>query len=164
MSSTHTLGSDCSAHALNLGHSSHTLDFYPSTHVPRSDPSAHTAVTNPSANTPSSGPSSALPRKKSKQMSKTPDSQSSTLGVEASSSSSYATTSRSHGANSIGSSEIDTNECCICFRNFNDYIVEKTGLDWVECVCGRWLHEDCISYDITNDANGRELLCPFCCV
>ena len=73
---------------------------------------------------------STLPRKKSKQMSKTPDSQSSTLGAEASSSSSDATTeasssssdsttSRSHGANIIGSSEINTNDCCICFRNFN---------------------------------------------
>ena len=99
---------------------------------------------------PAASPST-LPRKKSKSISKTPDSQCSTSGAGTSSSSSDATTSTLGARSHIGSSEIDTNECCICFRNFNDDIVEKTGL-----------HEDCISYDIITDANERELLCPFC--
>ena len=71
-----------------------------------------------------------------------------------------ATSAISHSS----STEIDANECCICFRTFDEDIMEETGLDWVECVCGRWVHEDCITYNIIKNASGRELLCPFCCV
>ena len=71
--------------------------------------------------------------------------------------------SSSSRATCSSAGEIDTNECCICFRTFDEDFIEETGLDWVECVCGRWLHEECISYNIVTDANGRELLCPFCC-
>ena len=61
-------------------------------------------------------------------------------------------------------STINPNECCVCFRTFQEDEIEKTGLEWVECVCMRWLHEDCIDYVTDVDVNGRELLCPFCCV
>jgi hypothetical protein len=95
--------------------------------------------------------SAAVSRKKKKTMSTTSENQPSTSRA---STSSGATTSE----------EIDTNQCCVCFQNYSEDVLEGTGLDWVECVCGRWLHEDCISYDIATDANGKELLCPFCCV
>ena len=39
---------------------------------------------------------------------------------------------------------------------------KETGLEWVECVCTRWLHEQCIDYDIEVDADRRELICPYC--
>jgi len=32
---------------------------------------------------------------------------------------------------------IDTNQCCICY----------SGLEWMECVCMRWPHEQCIDYN-----------------
>ena len=93
--------------------------------------------------------SAAVPKKKAKTLSKSPDSQPSM---------SRASSSRTN------TEDIDTNECCVCFRTFTDDALEGTGLEWVKCVCGRWLHEECISYDIATDANGEELLCPFCCV
>lgn len=44
---------------------------------------------------------------------------------------------------------IDPNQCCLCFRTFEEDEMEKTGMEWVEYVCKRWLHEDCIDY-VTN--------------
>ena len=58
--------------------------------------------------------------------------------------------------------EIDTNQCQICFRTYEDDIVEETGEDWIECACGRWVHESCVDYDIVVDASGREKICPHC--
>ena len=58
---------------------------------------------------------------------------------------------------------INVNECCVCYRTFDDDRRECTGSDWVECVCKRWLHEDCVC-DIEYDVEGRELLCPYCVV
>ena len=75
-----------------------------------------------------------------------------------------STSRASTSSGATTSDEIDTNECCECFQTYSEDVLEGTGLEWVECVCGRWLHEDCISYDISTDANGKELLCPFCCV
>ena len=40
---------------------------------------------------------------------------------------------------------------------------ETNGLEWVQCACGRWLHEEYIC-DIDVDDQGRELFCPFCVV
>ena len=30
---------------------------------------------------------------------------------------------------------IDPNQCCLCFRTFEEDEMEKTGMEWVECVC-----------------------------
>ena len=38
-----------------------------------------------------------------------------------------------------------------------------TGCEWVECACERWLHEMCVS-GVEVNIDGKELLCPFCCV
>ena len=62
-----------------------------------------------------------------------------------------------------GSSFNDSNECCVCFRTYEEDEEECTGLEWVQCVCTRWIHEECVS-EIISDDQGRELLCPFCVV
>ena len=64
--------------------------------------------------------------------------------------------------NSPSNQDINTNECAICFQTYEDDVLEETGSDWVECVCGRWVHEDCVDYDIIVDAGGREKICPYC--
>ena len=59
--------------------------------------------------------------------------------------------------------DINPNECCICFRTFANDEREETGLEWMECACTRWQHEDCIYYDVVG-SHGKELLCPYCVV
>jgi len=46
-------------------------------------------------------------------------------------------------------------QCCVCF---DDYV---EGDEWVQCTCGRWLHEDCI-IEVIEDSNGLPRLCPYC--
>ena len=52
---------------------------------------------------------------------------------------------------------IEPNRCCVCYE---DYIQEE-NIEWVQCPCSRWLHEDCI-IDTLVDSSGKELLCPHC--
>ena len=59
--------------------------------------------------------------------------------------------------------DINFNECCVCYRTFEEDQRECTGSEWLQCACTRWLHEDCVC-DIEYDAEGRELLCPYCAV
>ena len=58
--------------------------------------------------------------------------------------------------------EININQCAICFRTYNDDIQEETGEVWIECACGRWVHENCVDYDVVVDARGKERVCPHC--
>ena len=52
------------------------------------------------------------------------------------------------------------NVCCVCFQFYQD---NEEHTDWIQCACGRWLHEDCIdAEDIIHDIYGRELFCPYC--
>ena len=37
-----------------------------------------------------------------------------------------------------------SDECCVYFCRFQEDRREGTGLEWVLCVCQRWLHEKCI--------------------
>ena len=54
------------------------------------------------------------------------------------------------------------NACCVCFQF---YLGDEEDTYWIQCACGRWLHEDCIDVeDIINDVYGRELFCPYCAV
>ena len=55
----------------------------------------------------------------------------------------------------------DSNECCVCFRTYEEDEEDCTGLEWVHCVCTRWIHDECVS-EIISDEQGHELLCPFC--
>ena len=50
-------------------------------------------------------------------------------------------------------------QCSICYEEYDE---EDTD-DWVQCGCGRWTHELCIT-DVVIDASGRELFCPYCSV
>jgi hypothetical protein len=73
--------------------------------------------------------------------------------------------SRQRKADNEGDGDgFDENQCCVCFRTYEEDVVEDTGLDWLQCACKRWLHEECIDYDIGHDADNNDLLCPFCCV
>ena len=40
-------------------------------------------------------------------------------------------------------SEIDFNVCCMCFGTYSEDVANGDGRNWIECTCGRWLHEDC---------------------
>ena len=55
-------------------------------------------------------------------------------------------------------SSINTDECCVCLGT---YLVDlDTDRDWLQCCCGRWIHEDCVDIDDTDNSSGR--LCPLC--
>lgn len=41
---------------------------------------------------------------------------------------------------SVGVTEIKTDECCVCFELYSENV---SGVEWIECACGRWLHENC---------------------
>ena len=58
---------------------------------------------------------------------------------------------------------IDVNTCYICFGMYEEDVREGTGREWRECVCGRWVHEDCID-DIVVESCGKERLCPVCVI
>ena len=58
-------------------------------------------------------------------------------------------------------STLNTNQCCVCFRTYEEDKFEQTGLQWVQCVCKRWVHEECYE-EVLTDKNGRELICPYC--
>ena len=46
------------------------------------------------------------------------------------------------------SAECD-NQCCVCFRTYEEDQLEQTGLQWVQCICKRWVHEDCYEEVLT---------------
>ena len=54
-----------------------------------------------------------------------------------------------------------TDKCCVCLQSFEDDIEAGAGVDWIQCACSRWLHEDCIIECIT-DKDGKDRFCPFC--
>ena len=55
----------------------------------------------------------------------------------------------------------DSNRCCVCCQTFSEDVEMGTGVEWLQCACGLWLHEDCI-IDCVTDSSGKERLCPFC--
>ena len=59
------------------------------------------------------------------------------------------------------SSEINTDQCCVCFVEYLDDVANRSGAEWIECACGRWLHEDC-AVDRALNATGKEIFCPHC--
>lgn len=52
---------------------------------------------------------------------------------------------------------IEPNRCCVCYEDY----VEEESIEWVQCPCSRWLHEECI-IDTRVNSFGKELLCPHC--
>ena len=55
----------------------------------------------------------------------------------------------------------NNNQCCVCFRTYEEDQYEETGFPWVKCACQRWVHEDCYS-EVLTDKHGREVICPYC--
>ena len=55
----------------------------------------------------------------------------------------------------------DGNQCCVCFRTYEEDQIKETGFLWVQYVCGKWVHEDCYS-KVVMDKHARELICPYC--
>ena len=55
---------------------------------------------------------------------------------------------------------IVANQCCVCLQGFNEDIEIGAGTNWVQCMCTRWLHEDCI-LDCVIDESGKEKLFYF---
>ena len=60
----------------------------------------------------------------------------------------------------LSSSEhINPNQCCACFGLYKDDI--GTGLEWLQCSCSRWIHEECVD-NVVRGEDGEEKLCPLC--
>ena len=58
---------------------------------------------------------------------------------------------------------VNTSECCECLQSYAEDVRLGTGAEWVECACGRWLHEDCID-SVVCATDGKEKLCSFCVI
>ena len=54
-----------------------------------------------------------------------------------------------------------SNRCCVCDQTYEEDMELGGGVEWVQCSCQRWLHEDCV-LESSTDYNGKETLCPFC--
>ena len=58
----------------------------------------------------------------------------------------------------------DDCECCQCGGTYEEDILAASGEEWVQCVCGSWVHEVYI-YDVKFEKNEKELyfvLCDVC--
>ena len=67
-----------------------------------------------------------------------------------------------HAGEYSAGADIDVNTCYICFGMYEEDVREGTGKEWRECVCGCWVHEDCI--DDVVESCGKERLCPVCVI
>ena len=65
---------------------------------------------------------------------------------------------RARLATTNSETDIDSNQCCVCFESYEDDFIAENGRSWIECSCERWLHEDC-SFNVP--AMPTEF-CPFC--
>ena len=61
----------------------------------------------------------------------------------------------------ITNSDIEEDLCCMCFGSYSDDVIEQSGKDWIQCACGRWLHEDCAE-DHRVDQSGQDRFCYSC--
>ena len=61
-----------------------------------------------------------------------------------------------------GIKDIDTDRCCMCFASWQDSIIKRDGFF---CLCGQWLHEDCVE-DVLQDQDGNQRFCirPHFCI
>ena len=57
--------------------------------------------------------------------------------------------------------KINTDMCCVCCVFYSEDVVNGSGSDWIECACGRWLHEECAE-DCIVGSDGKERFCPIC--
>lgn len=47
------------------------------------------------------------------------------------------------------------------FGSYYNEVIELSGKDWVQCVCGRWLHED-YAEDHRVNQSGQDRFCYSC--
>ena len=52
-------------------------------------------------------------------------------------------------------SDQDFCECSFCYGAYC-----QDEKEWLECACGRWVHEECME-DVVLGGYGQELFCPF---
>ena len=56
--------------------------------------------------------------------------------------------------------EVNENECCTCFGMYDKDMEEGNGREWLNCTCGRWLHDDCVSNEV--DLEEDATICLTC--
>lgn len=57
--------------------------------------------------------------------------------------------------------KVDVNTCCICFGTYEEDLLAGGGEDWLQCSCGKWVHEECVK-DCVADNQGNPRFCPNC--
>ena len=57
--------------------------------------------------------------------------------------------------------EVDANTCAICFGTYEEDLLGGGGEDWIQCTCGKWVHEECVE-DCEPDRDGNPRFCPDC--
>ena len=71
------------------------------------------------------------------------------------------TTASNTGDTTQDALELDY-ECCECLGTYQDDVKMGNGAKWIKCVCGQWLHEDCVESTAT-DVNGKHR-CFYNCI
>ena len=56
----------------------------------------------------------------------------------------------------FSSGHINLNQCCACFGFYEDIC---TGLEWLQCSCSQWIHEECVD-NVVRGEDGEKKLCP----
>ena len=74
-----------------------------------------------------------------------------------------ATASTSTASTYSATAPINTGECCECLETYEDDVRFGRGEEWVECACGRWIHEKCID-KVVIDTEGKEKFFSFCVI
>ena len=49
----------------------------------------------------------------------------------------------------------------ICFGTCEEDLLGGGGEDWIQCTCGKWVHEECVE-DCEPDRDGNPQFCPDC--
>ena len=57
--------------------------------------------------------------------------------------------------------EVDSNTCAICFGSYEEDLLSGGGDEWLQCTCGKWVHEECVE-DCEADSDGNPRFCPSC--
>ena len=57
--------------------------------------------------------------------------------------------------------EVDCNTCSICFGSYEEDLLSGGGDEWLQCTCGKWVHEECVE-DCEADSDGNPRFCPSC--
>ena len=67
---------------------------------------------------------------------------------------------RPKGSEAGPARKINLNICCTCDGSYDQDVVEGTGVNWLACACGRWLHKECVDDCIRDEE--KDHICPYC--